>query len=125
VHDKLVPLFSEAHVAAIERFLKNEAAYAVLIESLGKLEGMVREAKDHGYVCFKSHTGRYPAFPILMCFADFEGGRWNRSISFRKAYEKSGDGFDMLIALNLKAAVESLILSVDGIEPMRRRRRRR
>jgi hypothetical protein len=116
--DEMKELFSDEHLAVIERALKDPVAFAVLMESRTKLEEIVREAKRRGLSSFKCHLGLYPSFPMKMCFEDYEGHRYKVSMSFRRAYEKNRPFFDMETALSLGGAVESLVLSVDGIRHM-------
>jgi hypothetical protein len=118
--DEANELFDGEHLAVIERGLNNPTAYAVLLDSLGRLEQIVLEAKRRGLLGFRCHMGRLPEFSLEMCFGDYNGNRYKASMSFRKAYEKNRLIFDMEIASSLKNAVESLVLSVEGIGALRR-----
>lgn len=118
--DEVKGIFYGEHLAVIERALNDPTAYAVLLDSLGRLEEIVLEAKRRGLMGFKCYVGRFPAFSLQMCFGDYNGNRYKVSMSFRKAYEKNQHFFDMDIASSLKLSIESLVLNVQGIGALRR-----
>jgi hypothetical protein len=125
VPEEICGLFRVEHLSVIEKRLKDPIAYQVLIDALPRLAEIVREAQRRGLGGFKCHLGRFPAFPMQICFGDSEDNRYTVSMSLRKAYEKQRPFFDMETALALESCIQSLVLNIDGIQPMRRIRQPR
>jgi hypothetical protein len=119
VHEQMESPFRAADLAAIEKGLRDPMAFQALTSCVQKLTDIVNEAKKRKLFGFKCHLGRYPAFPMQMCFGDNDGNRYKVSLSLRGAFEKTGRFFDMETALAVEGAVTFLILSVDGIAALR------
>jgi hypothetical protein len=115
-------IFDENHLALIRRALEDEAAYQALLGALERLAGIVKEARRRAHM-WASCSLRPKPLAIELRFSNGQGKSYRVSLSFKRAYEASGRRFTRRTALNLRLAVESLVLSVKGMKLATSKRR--
>jgi hypothetical protein len=117
--------FNPEHLAVIEPALNDPTAFAVLVDSLPRIASLIEEAKARGCFQFKSSM-RWDSWAAQLCFADFDGTRINKSVSFAKNYEKiARRAIDFETASALQTAVQSLVLASPDVVAFRNIRRRK
>ena len=109
-------MFSKELLALIHRALGDAAAYDALLGSLGKLARIIKDARRLGCNAFRCTLRR--DLRIELYFKGPDGHAMRRTLSFKRAYERSGKVYGFETALLLRLAVESLVVVAGGIRLM-------
>jgi hypothetical protein len=117
--DQLRHFTRTEQLAAIQKALNDEDAYGALMAALNKLDAIIQIAKERNCCCYSARID-LRSLSLRLRFQNYEGGDYKKSLSFAKAYERSGKPFLLDVALDLKSAIDSLVLNTEGIEAMRR-----
>lgn len=112
-----------AQLGRLREALQDDNAYAALVDCLEELKAIVQRAKAEGCNLYGSRL--VASLETRMWFQDAEGKEVKAQISFTQAYEQRSDKpLSLSTALALDSAVLTLVLNSDGMEPLRRQRRR-
>jgi len=106
-------MFSPSHLEVIRRALKDDAAYALLIDALPRLERIIVSARGQGCTLVRCALREHD-LSIVLRFSGDRGQRLIASFSFRRKYQRNGNVLSLEMGLALRLAIETLLVIAGG-----------